>query len=103
VLQCDAVCFIHTGHMQIKSEMGVTTPSIVGKHCGSRDMPLPSSGSFVGYVPCVPCVMQCIAVCCSVLQCVAVCCSVLQCVAVCCSALQRGLCASGDTVCCRVF
>jgi len=30
------------------------------------------------------CVLQCVAVCCSVLQCVAVCCSVLQCVAVCC-------------------
>jgi len=29
-----------------------------------------------------PCVLQCVAVCCSVLQCVAVCCSVLQCVAV---------------------
>jgi len=29
------------------------------------------------------CVLQCVAVCCSVLQCVAVCCSVLQCVAVC--------------------
>ena len=27
------------------------------------------------------CVLQCVAVCCSVLQCVAVCCSVLQCVA----------------------
>jgi len=26
------------------------------------------------------CVLQCVAVCCSVLQCVAVCCSVLQCV-----------------------
>ena len=31
------------------------------------------------------CVLQCVAVCCSVLQCVAVCCSVSQCVAVCCS------------------
>jgi len=30
------------------------------------------------YVPL--CIMQCVAVCCSVLQCVAVCCSVLQCV-----------------------
>ena len=36
----------------------------------------------------VTCVMQCVAVCCSVLQCVAVCCSVLQCVTVCCSVLQ---------------
>ena len=34
------------------------------------------------------CVLQCVAVCCSVLQCVVVCCSVLQCVAVCCSMLQ---------------
>ena len=34
------------------------------------------------------CVLQCVAVCCSVLQCVAVCCNVLQCVAVCCSVLQ---------------
>ena len=34
------------------------------------------------------CVLQCVAVCCSVLQCVAVCCSVKQCVAVCCSVLQ---------------
>ena len=41
------------------------------------------------------CVMQCVAVCCSVLQCVAVCCSVLQCVAVCCSVLQC------VAVCCR--
>jgi len=31
------------------------------------------------------CVLQCVAVCCSVLQCVAACCSVLQCVAVRCS------------------
>ena len=58
---------------------------------------------------CLQCVLQCIAVCCSVLQCAAVCCgvlarkggallavrvavcvlqSVLQCVAVCCSVLQ---------------
>jgi len=42
------------------------------------------------------CVVQCVALFCSVLQCVAVCrmqcaalfCSVLQCVAVCCSVLQ---------------
>jgi len=34
------------------------------------------------------CMLQCVAVCCSVLQCVAVCCSVLQCVAVCRSVLQ---------------
>ena len=34
------------------------------------------------------CVLQCVAVCCSILQCVAVCCSVLQCVAVCCCELQ---------------
>jgi len=38
--------------------------------------------------PANTCVLQCVAVCCSVLQCVAVCCSVLQCVAVCCSVLQ---------------
>jgi len=35
------------------------------------------------------CVLQCIAVRCSVLQCVAVCCSVLQCAAVCCSVLAK--------------
>ena len=34
------------------------------------------------------CVLQCVAVCCSVLQCVAVCYSVLQYVAVCCGMLQ---------------
>ena len=34
------------------------------------------------------CMLQCVALCCSVLQCVVVCCSVLQCVAVCCSVLQ---------------
>ena len=33
------------------------------------------------------CMLQCVAVYCSVLQCVAVCCSVLQCVAECCSVL----------------
>ena len=38
--------------------------------------------------PGIVCVLQCVAVCCSVLQCVAVCCSVLQCVAVCYSMLQ---------------
>ena len=43
------------------------------------------------------CVLQCVAVCCSVLQCVAVCCSVLQCAAVSCSVLQ---CAA---VCCSVL
>ena len=34
------------------------------------------------------CVLQCVAVCCSMPQCSAVCCSMLQCVAVCCSVLQ---------------
>ena len=43
------------------------------------------------------CVLQCVAVCCSVLQCVAVCCSVLQYVAVCCSVLQC------VAVCCNVL
>jgi len=43
------------------------------------------------------CVLQCVAVCCSVLQCVAVCCSVLQRVAVCCSVLQC------VAVCCSVL
>ena len=46
---------------------------------------------------CRECVLQCVAVCCSVLQCVAVCCSVLQCVAVCCSVLQC------VAVCCSVL
>jgi len=54
------------------------------------------------------CVMQCVAVCCSVLQCVAVCCSVLQCVAVCYSMLQWAtlVCdtrAQCDAVCCSVL
>ena len=35
------------------------------------------------------CLLQCVAVCCSVLQRVVVCCSVLQRVAVCCSVVQR--------------
>jgi len=39
-------------------------------------------------LPYTMCVLQRVAVYCSVLQCVAVCCSVLQCVAVCCSVLQ---------------
>ena len=43
------------------------------------------------------CLLQCVAVCCSVLQCVAVCCSVLQCVAVCCSVLRC------VAVCCSVL
>ena len=43
------------------------------------------------------CVLQCVAVCCSVLQCVAVCRSVSQCVAVCCSVWQC------VTVCCSVL
>ena len=34
------------------------------------------------------CVLQCVAVCCSVLQCIAVCCRVLPWVVVCCSVLQ---------------
>ena len=45
----------------------------------------------------VVCVLQCVAVCCSVLQCVAVCCSVLQCVAVCCSVLQCGAMCCSET------
>ena len=36
-----------------------------------------------GCVVCVLCVLQGVAVCCSVMQCDAVCCSALQCVAVC--------------------
>jgi len=43
------------------------------------------------------CVLQCVAVCCSVLQCVAVCCCVLLCVAVRCCLLQC------VAVCCRVL
>jgi len=53
------------------------------------------------------CVLQCVAVCCSVLQCVAVCCSVLQCVALCCISqaaprwlLPISMCAA---VCCSVL
>jgi len=44
---------------------------------------LPEFKSSIGFQLCmmtVTCVLQCVAVCCSVLQCVAVCCSVLQCV-----------------------
>jgi len=49
------------------------------------------------------CVLQCVAVCCSVLQCVAVCCCLMRyskgrlCVAVCCSVLQC------VAVCCSVL
>jgi len=35
------------------------------------------------------CLLQCVAVCCSVLQCDVACCSLLQCVAASCSVLQR--------------
>jgi len=55
VLQCVAVCRLHT----------------VASLCGS------------GGRACSVVLQCCVAVCCSVLQCVAVCCSVLQCVAVC--------------------
>ena len=58
--------------------------------------PLPHSHRRHGFVV-LQCVLQCVAVCCSVLQCVAVCCGVLQCVAVCCSELQC------VAVCCSVF
>ena len=43
------------------------------------------------------CLLQCVAVCCSVLQCVAVCCSVLQSVTMYCSVLQS------VAVCCSVL
>ena len=43
------------------------------------------------------CVLQGVAVCCSVLQCVVMCCRVVQCVAVCSSVLQR------VAVCCSVL
>jgi len=53
------------------------------------------------------CVLQCVAVCCSVLQCTAVCFSVLQCVVVCCSVLQCvAVCSSVlqcVAVCCSVL
>jgi len=52
---------------------------------------------FFNHLPVEPCMLQCVAVCCSVLQCVAVCCSVLQCVAVFCSVLKC------VAVCFRVF
>jgi len=49
---------------------------------------------------CPGCVLQCVAVCCSVLQCVAVCCNVLQCVA---SVLQGvAVCCECVAVCCSV-
>ena len=47
-----------------------------------------SRGEARGRCSVLQCVVQCVAVCCSVLQCVAVCCSVLQCVEVCCSVLR---------------
>jgi len=54
----------------------------------------PFSGDF-------KCVLQCVAVRCSVMQCDAVCCGVLQCAAVCCSVLQcAAVCCS---VCCCVL
>jgi len=54
---------------------------------------------------CLPCLKQCVVVCCSVLQCVAVCCSVLQCVAVCCSVLQCVACVNDFCLPClkRIF
>jgi len=43
---------------------------------------------FLCHLPPSSCLVQCVAVCCSVVQCVAVWCSVVQCVAVWCSVLQ---------------
>jgi len=55
------------------------------------------------------CMLQCVAVCCSVLQCVAVCCSVWQCVAVYCSLIRMTICISThqkhryDAECCGLI
>ena len=52
------------------------------------------------------CVLQCVAVCCSVLQCRGGGCVVCVCVAVCCSVLQRRCCCRIHCVemcCCRIF
>ena len=53
--------------------------------------------------PCNPCVLQCVAVCCSVFQRVAVCCSVLQCVAVRCSVLYCTALLQHVAACCIVL
>ena len=62
--------------------------------CQSLQLP---SNKLMSLYEQVACMLQCVAVCCSVLQCIGVCCSVLQCVAVCCSVL---LCVA---VCCSVL
>jgi len=51
------------------------------------------------------CVLQCVAVCCSLLQCVEVFCSVLKCFAVCCDCAKRRRCllSPSPTVCCSVL
>jgi len=81
------------------------TPAHLGCHCMLQCVAV-----WCSVVQCVAVccsVLQCVAVCCSVLQCVAVCCGVLQCVAVCCSVLQCvALCCSVlqcVAVCCSVM
>jgi len=70
VLQCTAMCWGLFLILSLSSFEGTTAFSKLAC-CWGR-----------------PCVLQCVAVCCSVLQCVAVCCSVLQYVAACWSVLQ---------------
>jgi len=87
VLQCFALCIaVHYSVIKCVAVCGSVFPKITATSSSSSH--LIRSSSFA-------CMLQCVAVCCSVtfrlcvvVQCVAVCCSVLQCVLVCCSVLQ---------------
>jgi len=71
VLQCVAVC-CSVGSVYLRAECRDKAPSI----CCARHHHVLRRGVLKLCV--AACVLQCVAVCCSVLQCVAVCCSVLH-------------------------
>jgi len=68
-----------------------------------RNVAAPASTTYYHSDLHLQCVLQCVAVHCSVLQCVAICCRVLQSAVECCSVLQCVAVCYSDTVCCSVL
>jgi len=109
MLQCAAVCWCTEDSQRMERREIMV---FIGKKPKGRSIIISHYGDKTSHHSL--CVLQCVAVCCSVLQCVGaqkraivwrenmpsffgVCCSVLQCVAVCCSVLQC------VAVCCSVL
>jgi len=89
---CNTLQHIWSGHKPTPLPPPVARTKLTICVCEGRSFGAARPMSFSELCMISLCVLQCIAVCCSVVQYVAVCCSILQCVAVCCGICMMSLC-----------